>query len=109
MDPPMGSGEMSRPFARFPDGVQAEQPEVMPRAFPLDELIIQAGLVSEARQELLRCAVRIAPSFFMPLLAGVLIMVRPRWTYKAAIGATLVVFIIYVLISLRGFSELSLT
>ena len=33
-------------------------------------------------------------SFFMPLFAGVLVMLKPRWTYKAAVGATLAVFVI---------------
>jgi hypothetical protein len=93
---PMGFGDMSGQFDRYRDGAQAEQGEVRPGSLPLDELLLQAGSVPEARQELLRRAARILPSFFMPLFAGVLVMVRPRWTYKTAVGATLAVFAVSV-------------
>ena len=62
----------------------------------LDELLLQARSVPETRQELVRRAVRIVPSFLMPLFAGVLVMLKPRWTYKTAVGATLGMFVISV-------------
>ena len=83
---PMGSQEMTWPFSRYRDDGQAEQREMRPGSLWLNELLLQAGSAPEVRQELLRRATRIAPSFLMPLFAGVLVMVRPRWTYKSSRG-----------------------
>lgn len=91
---PMAARQTTGAFAPYRDGAQAEQLEVRPAALPLDELIRQSGSLPEARQELLRRAARIAPSFLMPFFAGALILVIPRWTYKAAVTATLAVFVI---------------
>jgi hypothetical protein len=93
---PMASRQVTGAFAPYQDSVQAVQPEVKPTTLPLDQLIARASSEPEGKQELLRRAARIAPSFLMPLLAGVLVMVRPRWTYKAAVTATLAVFVISV-------------
>jgi hypothetical protein len=92
---PMASVEASRPFSRYQDS-PAEPRETNPSTLALDVLLAQAGSVPEARQELVRRAVRIAPSFVMPLFGGVLVILRPRWTFKAAVAATLAAFVISV-------------
>lgn len=94
---PLASRVATGTFAPYQDSAQAEQPEVRPRTLPLDELIARAGSVPEGQEELLRRARRIAPSFLMPLFAGGLVIVRPRWTIKSAVTATVTVFLISLL------------
>ena len=94
---PLASRVATGTFAPYQGSAQAEQSELRPRTLLLDELIARAGSMPHGQEELLRRVAWIAPSFLMPLFAGILVIVRPWWTNKAAVTATVAVFLISVL------------
>jgi hypothetical protein len=92
---PLAYHETDRAISQFrADILPVEQQEVKVERLTLDQLFVKLDSASRARQELLRRAARIAPSFLLPLVAGVLAKRRSRWTRGEAAIATVMVFMI---------------
>lgn len=79
-------------FSRYVDR-PVEEPARTPGQLTLDELLVPAVTDSAARAELLQRAVWPAAAFVLPLFATLLYAVYPRWTYRAAVGTTVAVFV----------------
>jgi hypothetical protein len=91
---PLGPERVEQEFSRFRDSTAAPEPaDERPERLKLDELILRMNSVPGAGQELLRRFMWIAASFFTPLLAGVLVRLKSRWTQGEAAAATLALFI----------------
>jgi hypothetical protein len=99
---PMANQPTEAAFAPYWSG---EPPalEITPATLSLDALVVGISSVPGARQELLRRAGWVLPSFLLPLLAAGLGVVKRQWTYRQSVAATVAVFALTIAFVTRSF------